>query len=92
MGFAIVVAINQLGIAANLVNILFVGVVGAISLSLGLAFGLGGRETAAKVVDRWYERSREAAPTIRRAVEAARPATHQGNGRASEPTERIDQT
>jgi hypothetical protein len=30
------------------------GVVGALSLALGLAFGLGGRDTAAKIVSKWY--------------------------------------
>jgi hypothetical protein len=44
-GFAIVVAANQVGIAATLVNTLFMGFVGALALALGLAFGLGGRET-----------------------------------------------
>src|SRR5439155_11714895 len=41
-GFAIVVAGNQLGIAATLVNTLFMGLVGGIALAAGLSFGLGG--------------------------------------------------
>jgi phage tail tape-measure protein len=32
--------------------------VGAVALALGLAFGIGGRDTAAEVVRNWYERSR----------------------------------
>jgi Conserved TM helix len=55
--FAIVVAVNQLGIATSLVNTLFMAVVGGFALALGLAFGLGGRETAALIVRNWYERS-----------------------------------
>ena len=47
-GFAIVIAVNQVGIATTLVNTLFMGLVGALALALGLAFGLGGRETAAR--------------------------------------------
>ncbi|WP_317202115.1 mechanosensitive ion channel family protein [Janthinobacterium sp.] len=54
--FGIVVAINQIGIATTLLNTLFMAVVGALALALGLAFGLGGRETAARIVRRWYER------------------------------------
>src|SRR5215831_10022028 len=37
--FAIVVAVNQLGIARELVNTLFMATVGAVALALGLAFG-----------------------------------------------------
>jgi hypothetical protein len=57
--FAIVVAVNQIGIATTLVNTLFMAVVGAIALALGLAFGLGGRETAGEIVRDWYRRGRQ---------------------------------
>jgi hypothetical protein len=59
--FAIVVAVNQIGIARELVNTLFMATVGAVALAVGLAFGLGGRETAAELWRDWYERSRGAA-------------------------------
>ena len=52
-GFGVIVAINQIGIATNLINILFMAVVGAVALALGLAFGLGGREWAAKTIAEW---------------------------------------
>jgi len=68
---AIVVAVNQLGIAQTLVNTLFMAVVGAAALALGLAFGLGGRETAGEVVRKWYRRGQEAAPRIQQATETA---------------------
>jgi hypothetical protein len=71
-GFAIVVAVNQIGIAQTLVNTLFMAVVGAIALALGLAFGLGGRDTAAEIVRRWYESSRAAQPQLERAADAGR--------------------
>ena len=69
--FAIVVAVNQLGIAQTLINTLFMAVVGAAALALGLAFGLGGRETAGEVVRKWYHREQEAAPRIRQAAGSA---------------------
>jgi hypothetical protein len=62
--FAIVVAMNQIGIATTLVNMLFMAIVGGIALALGLAFGLGGRETAALIVRNWYERSQWATPRL----------------------------
>jgi hypothetical protein len=58
--FAIVVAVNQIGVATTLVNTLFMGVVGAAALALGLSFGLGGQNTARRIVDGWYERAARA--------------------------------
>lgn len=62
--FAIVVAVNQIGIAATLVNTLFMGVIGALSLGAALAFGLGGRETAGEIVRKWYGQFDSATPKI----------------------------
>jgi hypothetical protein len=53
--FAVVVAINQLGIATNLINTLFTGFVGALAIALGLAFGLGGRDLASRTLENWYD-------------------------------------
>ena len=50
--FAILVALSQLGIAAGFIQTVFTGLVVALSLGLGLAFGLGGQEAASRVIDR----------------------------------------
>ena len=50
--FAILVALNQLGIAESFVQTIFLGAIIALSLSFGLAFGLGGQESAAKFLDK----------------------------------------
>ena len=71
--FAIVVAVNQIGIATTLVNTLFMTIVGAIALATGLAFGLGGRDTAAVIVRHWYEKSK-AAPMRAAAQDVAEAA------------------
>lgn len=60
-GFAILVAVNQIGIASTLVTALFIAIVGAVALALGLSFGLGGRDTAGAIVRHMYERNRSAA-------------------------------
>jgi hypothetical protein len=68
-GFGIVVAVNQIGVAQALVNTLFMAFVGALALAVGLAFGLGGRETASQILQNWYRRGQEARPKIERAAE-----------------------
>lgn len=52
IAFAIMAALNQLKIADELVNTLFMGIVFALSLAGGLAFGLGGKEAAARYIDK----------------------------------------
>jgi Conserved TM helix len=68
--FAIVVAVNQIGVATTLVDTLFMATVGAIALALGLAFGLGGRDTAAMIVRNWYASGQQAAPRLSQAADA----------------------
>src|SRR5687768_2740544 len=68
-GFGIVVAVNQIGIAQALVNTLFMGFIGALALAAGLAFGLGGRETAAQILQGWYRQGQEARPKLERAAD-----------------------
>ena len=50
--FVFLVVLNQLGIASDLIKILFSGVVAMIALAGGLAFGLGGKEAAKGIIDR----------------------------------------
>jgi hypothetical protein len=70
-GFAIVVAVNQLGIATALINTLLVGIVGAFSIAFGLAFGLGGRDRAAQILDTMHRNAQRAGPKLERAASAA---------------------
>jgi hypothetical protein len=83
--FAIVIAVNQIGVAQTLVNALFIAVVGAAALALGLAFGLGGRETAAEIVRRWYESSRGVQGKLDEAAEAGRRLGQQVGGPSQTP-------
>ncbi len=64
--FAVVVAVNQVGIASELINTLLIGVVGALALAAGLAFGLGGRDRAAEILDRLGRRSVHSGPKLER--------------------------
>ena len=50
--FAILVAMSQMGIAGAFIQTLFTGFVVALSLALGLSFGLGGQAAAARTIEK----------------------------------------
>jgi purine-cytosine permease-like protein len=55
MIFGLLAALVQLGIAVSLVNTIFIGLVAALSLAFGLAFGLGGKEEAGMILKKVRE-------------------------------------
>jgi uncharacterized oligopeptide transporter (OPT) family protein len=55
---AIFMALQELGIATDIVTTAFAILFGAIALALALSFGLGNRELAGEVTREWYERYR----------------------------------
>ena len=83
VAFAVLIAIDQLGIAADLLNILFTGVVAALALAFGLAFGLGGRDVASRITESWYAGSQAAAERVRQAAEEGESAAKSGSSAAS---------
>ncbi len=52
LAWAVMAAMQQLGIAADMLQTLFTGVIVALSLAFGLSFGLGGKEAAARTIER----------------------------------------
>lgn len=50
--FVFLVVLNQLGIASDLIRILFSGIVAMVALAGGLAFGLGGKDTAKDIIEK----------------------------------------
>lgn len=50
--FAILAALDQLAVASAFVQTLFTGIVVAVSLALGLSFGLGGQQAAGRYIER----------------------------------------
>ena len=50
--FAILTALFHLGIAPGLIQTLFMGIVVAAAIAVGLAFGLGGKEVAARMLEK----------------------------------------
>lgn len=52
--FSILAAVSELGIAAQFINTLIIGVVATLSLGLGLALGLGTKDLVAEMLGEWY--------------------------------------
>lgn len=50
--FGILFALSQLGIGAQIINTLITGIIVAVAIALGLSFGLGGQEVAARAIDK----------------------------------------
>lgn len=84
--FAIIVAVNQIGIAQELVNTLFMGMVALLVLALGLSFGLGGRELAATLLQKWYAESKAKAPQMREAAQEAADMSREGSRSDPDPS------
>jgi hypothetical protein len=52
---SIFMALQQVGVAEEIVTAAFTLILGAGALAVGLAFGLGNRELAGEITRRWYE-------------------------------------
>jgi hypothetical protein len=53
--FAGAIGLQRMGLANEIVNMAFTLLLGAIAVAGALAFGLGGREIAARELDGWIE-------------------------------------
>jgi uncharacterized oligopeptide transporter (OPT) family protein len=64
---SVFMALQELGVATEIVTTAFAILFGAVALATALAFGLGNRELAGEVTREWYERyRRERAETLAR--------------------------
>lgn len=63
---AVFMALQELGIATDIVTTAFAILFGAVALALALSFGLGNRDLAAEITRDWYERYQ----AERRAIDA----------------------
>jgi mechanosensitive ion channel-like protein len=55
---SIFMALQQVGVAEEIVTAAFTLILGAGALAVGLAFGLGNRELAGEITRKWYEEGR----------------------------------
>ena len=50
--FAFIIALSELGIASSFMQVLFTGLIALLAIAGGLAFGLGGKEAAARAISK----------------------------------------
>lgn len=67
---AVFMALQELGIATDIVTTAFAILFGAVALALALSFGLGNRELAGEVTRSWYERYKAEREAIEREAAA----------------------
>lgn len=84
MVIAMFMILNQLKIAEQIVTIAFAATMGALALALALAFGLGGRDVARRLLEDAYDRGAAAKDQARQdmAVGRARAEAQAANARA----------
>ena len=70
--FATLIALDQLEIAPTIINTLWTALIGTFAVAIALAFGLGGREVAARILEDWYSKRGEVADKASRMASAAR--------------------
>jgi hypothetical protein len=66
MAIAIFMILNQLQIAPTIVTITYASLMGALALASALAFGLGGRDVASRMLDDAYAKGQESREQVRR--------------------------
>jgi hypothetical protein len=81
MVIGVFMVLNQLKIAEEIVFIAFAVLMGSLGLGMALAFGLGGRQVATRLLEDAYEKGQEQRGRVRRDVEL-------GKQRAEEQAER----
>jgi len=80
---ALFIALEQIGVGTTILTTLFGAIMLAVSIGAGLAFGLGGRDTAKQIVDNWYSQmntttaSKVTAASTPRQVPPSIPPTRQ---------------
>jgi Conserved TM helix len=82
MSIATFMILTELGIAEQIVVITYAALMGAIALGMALAFGLGGRDVASRMLEDAYRKGQESRADIRRDLEV-------GKARAQSEAERM---
>lgn len=87
MPIAVFMILNQLHIAQDIVNITYTAIVGAVALGLALAFGLGGRDVAARILEQAYQNAQDNAEQMKNDARQAKRDTRAAADRTRRATE-----
>lgn len=88
MAIAVFMILDQLEIATNIVTITYAALIGAVALGMALAFGLGGRDVAGRILESAYAKGQEAKDDVKRDIQTG---VQRGRAQASEATRRLDE-
>jgi hypothetical protein len=72
MGIATFMILDQLNIAPAIVEITYIAVLGSVALGMAIAFGLGGRDVAARLLEDAYREGRMRREELRRPAPTSR--------------------
>jgi hypothetical protein len=93
MVIGVLAAVSELGIARDFIMVLFVGLVAALSLGVGLALGLGGqdmvRTVVAKLGHEWQEKTAQGSSTSGMPSESPTPPETPTVAGSSKPRKRV---
>ena len=92
MGIAAFMILDQLEIAPQIVTITYAALIGALALGMALAFGLGGRDVAARLLEDAYRSGQQQKDQVRQDVQQGKEQAQQDAQRAKERAEAEVQT
>lgn len=84
MSIAVFMILDELMIAENIVTITYTALIGAVALGLALAFGLGGRDVAARLLEQAYDAGRNKSGAVKQEAQRASQNTKREAARANE--------
>jgi hypothetical protein len=82
--------LDQLKIAETIVTITYAGLIGSLALGSALAFGLGGRDVAAQMLQGAYARGQESKEQLKRDLELGKERAKREAERVKDETSRPD--
>ena len=72
MAIAVFMVLDQLGIAQTIVTATYIALIGSVALGAALAFGLGGRDAAAELINSGYRRAQDQTDQIKSDIATGR--------------------
>jgi hypothetical protein len=90
MAIATFMILNQLQIAPEIVTITYAVLLGSLGLGMALAFGLGGRETAAQLVSGAYDKGQEQKGQVKQDMRVGKERGQQQAQQAKDKAQQSD--